>query len=137
LFGNGVLNLALAAGKIAGAVAVEAGTSGIGTALALYGAYSASGNIAAGLLQTVGAFSPNPGQWQQAAGVSSIGASVPALVTLVATKGNLAEASQAARWEGFALFGFRLGLGSSVNPVSAAGNTLNAAKEAGVPVGCH
>jgi hypothetical protein len=39
MLGNGLLNLALAAGKFGAAAGVEAGTSGIGTALALYGVY--------------------------------------------------------------------------------------------------
>jgi hypothetical protein len=137
LFGNGVLNLALAAGKISAAAGVEAGTSGIGTVLALYGVYSAAGNAATGFIQIVGAFSSSPGQFQQAAAVGSVAGSVAGLTTLVATNGNLTAASHAARFEGFALFGLRSGSSGSVNPLSAAGNTVNAAKEAGIPIGCH
>jgi hypothetical protein len=50
LLGNGVLNLALAAGKFTGAAGVEVGSSGIGTALALYGVYSGAGNLTSGLI---------------------------------------------------------------------------------------
>jgi RHS repeat-associated protein len=137
LFGNGVLNLALAAGKFTAAAGVEAGTSGIGTALALYGVYSGAGNLTTGLIQTVGAFSSNPGQFQQAAAVSSVAGSAAGLTTLLATNGNLTAASHAARFENFGLFGLRGGLGGSFNPLSATGTAVNAAKEMGVPIGCH
>ena len=137
MLGNGLLNLGLAAGKVSAAAGIEAGTSGIGTALALYGVYSASANLTTGLLQTVGAFSSNPAQFQQAASVSSVAGSAAGLTTLVATNGNLAAASSAARFENFGLFGFKLGFGGSFNPLSATGTAVNAAKQIGVPVGCH
>ncbi len=137
LLGSGVLNLALAAGKFTGAAGVEVGSSGIGTALALYGVYSGAGNLTSGLIQTVGAFSSNPSLFQQAASVSSAVGSVAGLTTLFATNGNLTAASNAARFENFGLFGLKGGLGGSFNPLSATGTAVNAAKQVGIPIGCH
>ena len=137
MFANGVLNLALAAGKFSAAAGVEAGTSGIGTGLALYGVYSGAGNLTTGLIQTIGAFSSAPGLFQQAAGVSSAVGSIAGLTTLLVTNGNLTAASSAARFENFGLFGLRGGMGSSFNPLSATGTAVNAAKQIGVPIGCH
>jgi hypothetical protein len=130
MFGNGLLNLAIGGAKITGAAAGEAGTSGIGTALAIYGVYSASGNIATGFLQTVGAFMPNAGEWQNAATITSIAGSATVLTTLVATGGNVTAATHASRWEGIFLFGFRGGAtGNPPNPFGAAGSAVSAGKE--------
>jgi hypothetical protein len=85
MLGSGLLNLASAGFKIAAAGSVELGSGGIGTPLALYGAYSAAGNITTGLIQTAGAFMPNAGLWQQAASVSSAAGSISGLATLVGT----------------------------------------------------
>jgi len=135
MFGNGLLNVAVGATKISAAGAVEVGTSGIGTGLALYGAFSGSGNLASGTLQTIGAFSSNPASFQQAASGISAVTSITGMTTLLAT-GNLKSAANAARLESFGLFGFNFGSGGSFNPVSATGATVNVAKGAGVPIGC-
>lgn len=136
MLGSGLLNLALAAGKFTAAAGVEAGTSGVGTALALYGVYSGAGNLTTGLIQTIGAFSSMPSQFQQAANVSSTVGSIAGLTTLVVTNGNLGSASNAAKWENLGLFGLKGGMGSSFNPVSATGTALNGAKLAGAHIGC-
>ncbi len=85
MFGNGVLNLAIATAKVTFAAGVEGGTSGLATALALHSAYSASGNLASALIQAVGAWMPNAAQWQQAATISSAGGSISGLMTLALT----------------------------------------------------
>jgi hypothetical protein len=128
MFGNGLLNLGIAGVKFA-AAGVEAGTSGVGTALALYGVYSGSGNLTTGLLQTVGAFMPNAGQWQQAASVSTAAGSIAGLTTLAVTGGNVSAAANASRWEGIFLFGFRGGAtGNPPNPVGTVGTGVGAGK---------
>jgi RHS repeat-associated protein len=136
MLGSGLLNLTLAAGKFTAAAGVEAGTSGVGTALALYGVYSGAGNLTTGLIQTIGAFSSMPSQFQQAANVSSTVGSIAGLTTLVVTNGNLSSASNAAKWENLGLFGLKGGMGSSFNPVSATGTAVNGAKLAGAHIGC-
>ena len=136
MLGNGLLNLALAAGKFSAAAGVEAGTSGIGTALALYGVYSGAGNLTTGLIQVAGAFSSNPSGFQQAATVSSVAGSLAGITTLVATHGDLGAASNASKLENLGLFGLKGGLGSSFNPVSATGTAVNGAKLAGAHIGC-
>jgi RHS repeat-associated protein len=129
MFGNGLLNLGIAGVKITAAAGVEAGTSGIGTALALYGAYSASGNLTTGFIQTVGAFMPNAGQWQQAASVSTAAGSIAGLTTLAVTRGNVSAATNASRWEGIFLFGVRGGAtGNPPNPVGTVGTAIGAGK---------
>lgn len=90
---------------------VEIGSGGVGTALALYGTYSAGGNITTGLIQTVGAFMPSAGLWKQATSVNSSAGSISGMATLVATNGNLSAAASASRWEGFAQFGLKGGMG--------------------------
>ena len=145
MFGSGLLNLASAGFKLAAAGSAELGSGGLGTPLALYGAYSAAGNITTGLIQTVGAFVPNAGAWQQAATVSSAAGSGFGLATLVATSGNVNAAASAARWEGFALLGVRGGAGSPPDPSTpsgavSTGSTLNSAYRqatAGGSSGCH
>jgi hypothetical protein len=137
LLGNGLLNVAAAGLKFATAVGVEVGTGGIGTPLALYGVFTGSGNLTAGILQTVGAFSSNPIQYQQAAANISAVTSVSGLTKLLTTGGNVQAAASASRIEGFASFGLRGGMTGSANPVSATGQAVNAVKQAGVTVGCH
>jgi hypothetical protein len=126
--------------KIAAAGAVEAGSSGVLTALALYGAYSAAGNLATGLIQTVGAFMPSAGLWQQAASVSSSAGSISGLATLAATNGNVSAAASASRWEGFAQFGLKGRLGKPPSPLSTVTTANSAYKEAsagGAKSDCH
>jgi hypothetical protein len=129
MFGNGLLNLGIAGAKFTTAAGVEAGTSGVGTVLALYGVYSGSGNLTTGLIQTVGAFMPNAGQWQQAASVSAAAGSIAGLTTLAVTGGNVSAATSASRWEGIFFFGFRGGAtGNPPNPVGTVGTGVGAGK---------
>ena len=145
MLGSGLLNLASAGVKIVAAGSVEVGSGGLGTALALYGAYSASGNITTGLIQTVGAFMPSAGLWKQAASISSAADSVAGLATLAATHGNVGAAASASRWEGFALFGLKGGMGNAPDPstfreaVSTAStvNSGHSESTSGAKSGCH
>jgi hypothetical protein len=145
MFGSGLLNLASAGVKIVAAGSVEVGSGGVGTALALYGAYSAGGNITTGLIQTVGAFMPSAGLWKQAASVSSAAGSISGLATLMATNGNLSAAASASRWEGFAQFGLKGGMGNPPNPATLRGGISTASAvnsgysqaTSGGKSGCH
>ena len=139
MFGNGLLNLAVAGTKITGAAAVETGSSGVLTGLALYGVYSAAGNITTGLIQTVGAFMPNAGLWQQAGSVSAAAGSIPGLVTLVATNGDVSAGVSAARWDGILQFGLKGGLGrppSLLSTTATANSAYRVASSGGAKPSC-
>jgi RHS repeat-associated protein len=118
MLGTGIGNLAVGSGKLGGAAALEVGSGGVATALAIYGGWSASGNFAAGSLQVLGAFMPDPQPFNQGAQVAASATTITGLTTLVATGGNLDAASQAARWEGIFMSGFKIG--ATGNPPSLA-----------------
>jgi hypothetical protein len=89
--------VAVAGVKFGAAFGIEVGTGGIGTPLALYGVFTGSGNLTSGILQTVGAFSSNPIQYQQAATVVSAVTSVSGLTKLLTTGGNIQAAASVTR----------------------------------------
>ncbi|MGE0407557.1 MAG: RHS repeat-associated core domain-containing protein [Candidatus Korobacteraceae bacterium] len=140
MLGSGLLNLTVGGVKLSGAAAIGIGTSGIGTVLAAYGAYSAAGNISTGSLLIIGAFMPNgahAAQLRAGASVSSAAGSIAGLTTFAVTRGNLNAAAHAARFEGIMLFGFRGGAtGSSptLPQAASAGATVTAQLTSG---GCN
>lgn len=137
MLGTGIGNLALASAKITGAATLEVGSGGIATGLAMYGAWSASGNLAAGTLQTIGAFMPNPQPFSQGAQVAAANTSIAGLTTLATTGGNVDAASQAARWEGIFMSGFRPGAtGQTPTLPQAYSGVLSSANSLGGGQGC-
>jgi RHS repeat-associated protein len=117
MLGTGLGNIGVGSSKITYAAGLEVGSGGLATGLALYGAWSSAGNFAAGSLQVLGAFMPNPQPFNQAAQLAAIGASVSGLSTLAAG-GSVDAAAQNARFEGIFMSGVKLG--ATGNPPSLA-----------------
>jgi len=108
MFGTGLGNLAVGYVKVVAAGGVEIGSDGILTPLALYGAFSASGNFAASSMQMTGSlFAANPAPYNQGATIAAAVTSVSGLYKLVSTGGNINAAGDAARTEGIYLFALR------------------------------
>lgn len=108
MLGMGLGNLAIGSAKVGGAAGLAVRSGGLATGLAVYGVWSGSGNFAAGSLQLLGAVMPNPQPFNQGAQVAASATSISGLSTLAAS-GNVDAASQAARWEGIFVSGFRAG----------------------------
>jgi hypothetical protein len=139
MLGTGLGNLGLFGAKITGAAAVEAGSGGLATPLAIYGAWSSTGNLATGTLQLVGAFMPNPQPFNQGAQLAASVTTISGMTTLIATGGNLDAASQAARYEGIFMSGFKVGAtGNPPNLAQGYSGVLTTANSmGGSSTGCN
>jgi RHS repeat-associated protein len=127
MLGTGLGNIGVAGAKIGAAAAVEVGSTGVGTPLAIIGVWSGSGNLTAGLLQIVGSAMPDPTAFQQGANVASAATSFSGLGTLMAG-GSVDQAANSAKWEGMLLSGFKWGAtGNAPNLPSSYSLVNNAA----------
>ncbi len=101
--GKGVLNLSIGVGKMAGGIALAAGTDGLGAAVGYFAVVNSFGNFGAGVSQLAGAVSGDIEGGEQGAQASSVVFSPTGMTTLIATGGNLRTASTAASLEGVVL----------------------------------
>jgi RHS repeat-associated protein len=127
MLGTGLLNIGIGSGKVTTAAGLTAGSGGLLIGLGVYGAWSASGNFAAGGAQVLGAFAPNPEPFNNAAQIASVFTSVTGMSTVMAG-GTIDSAANKAKWEGIFMSGFKAGATGNVTLPQVYSGVVTASK---------
>jgi RHS repeat-associated protein len=130
MLGTGLLNIGIGYGKVGTAAGLTAGSGGLLIGLGMYGAWSASGNFAAGGAQVFGAFASNPQPFNNAAQIASVFTSVAGMSTVMAG-GTIDSAANNAKWEGIFMSGFKAGATGNVTMPQVYSGVVTASKLVG------